>query len=68
MVLLKTLLIICSKNDKKSMVIKVTKLVFLKISQNSQEDTSAGVCSNKKFAGLQPATLLNKRLQTGALL
>ena len=72
MVFLKTLLIIYSKNDKKSMVIKVcsrlTKQVFLKISQNSQEDSSAGVSSNKKFAGLQPATLFNKRLQIGALL
>ena len=51
------------------MVIKVcrrpTKQVFLKLSQNSQENTSAGVPSNKKFAGLQPATLLNKRLQHG---
>ena len=67
MVFLKTLLIIYPKNDKQSMVMKVcsrpTKQIFLKISQNSQENTSAGVSSNKKFAGLQPATLLNKRLQ-----
>ena len=67
MVFLETLLIIYPKNDKQSMVTKVcsrsTKQVFLKISQNSQENTSAGVSSNKKFAGLQPATLLNKRLQ-----
>ena len=67
MVFLKTLLIIYPKNDKQSMVIKVcsrpTKQVFLKLSQNSQENTPAGVPSNKKFAGFQPATLLNKRLQ-----
>ena len=68
-VFLKTLFIIYPKNDKENMVIKVcrrpTKQVFLKLSQNSQENTSAGVPSNKKFAGLQPATLLNKRLQHG---
>ena len=67
MVFLKILLIIYPKNDKQSMVIKacsrLTKQVFLKISQNAQENTSAGVSSNKKFADLQPATLSNKRLQ-----
>ena len=56
MVFLKTLLIIYLTNDKRSMVIKVrsrpTKSVFLKILQNSQKNTSAGVSSNKKFAGL----------------
>ena len=67
MVFLKTLLIIYPKNDKQSMVIKacsrLTKQVFLKISQNAQENTSAGVSSNKKFADLQAATLSNKSLQ-----
>ena len=67
MVFLKTLLIIYPKNDKQSMVIKacsrLTKQVFLKISQNAQENTAAGVSSNKKFADLQVATLSNKSLQ-----
>ena len=52
---------------KKIIVMKVcsrsTNQVFLKISQNSQENTSAGVSFFNKFLGLQLATLLNKRLQ-----
>ena len=47
MVLLKTLLTIYPKNDKQNIVIKVcshcTNQVFLKTSQNSQENTCAGV-------------------------
>ena len=38
------------------------KKVFLKISQNSQENTCARVFFFNKFAGLRPATLLKKRL------
>ena len=37
---------------------------FLKILQNSHENTCAGVFFNK-FAGLKPSTLFNKRLQQG---
>ena len=36
--------------------------VFLEISQNSQENTSASVSFFNKVAGLRPATLLKKRL------
>ena len=38
------------------------KMVFLEISQNSQENTCARVSFFKKVAGLRPATLLKKRL------
>ena len=66
MVLLKTLFIIYPKNDKQNIVIKVcscsTNQVFLKISQNSQETTCAWVSFLNKIAGLQHATLFNKRL------
>ena len=37
---------------------------FLKFLQNSHENTCAGVFF-KKFAGLKPSTLFNKRLQQG---
>ena len=68
---LKKLLIINRKNDKQNIVIKVcgrsTKYVFLKISQNSLENYCAEVSFlinlQALFAGLQPATLFNKRLQ-----
>ena len=66
MVLLKTLFIIYPKNDKQNIVIKVcscsTNQVFLKISQNSQETTCAWASFLNKIAGLQHATLFNKRL------
>ena len=61
MVLLKTLLPIYPKNDKQNMV-------FLKISQNSQENAYAGVLFLNKFAGLQPALYLTKDSSTGAFL
>ena len=66
MVLFKIPLFIFPKSDIQSIVIKVcslfTKQVFLKILQNSPENICAGVCFNK-FASVQPATSLNKRLQ-----
>ena len=37
-------------------------MVFLEISQNSQENTSAGVSFFNKVAGLSPAILLKNRL------
>ena len=38
------------------------KKIFLKISQNSQENTCTRASFFKKVAGLRPATLLQKRL------
>ena len=43
-------------------------MVFLKISQNSQENAYAGVFFLNKFAGLQPALYLTKDSSTGAFL
>ena len=37
--------------------------MFLKISQNSQENTCVGISFFDKFADLRPATLLKERLQ-----
>ena len=72
MVLLKTLLTIYPKNDKQNIVIKVcshcTNQVFLKTSQNSQENTCAGVFFLNKFAGLQPALYLTRGSRTDAFL
>ena len=38
----------------------LSKKLFLKISQNSQENTCAGVSFFDKVVGLRPATLLKK--------
>ena len=52
----------CACEIKEALVQKCSvKKVFLEISQNSQENTCAGVFFNK-VAGLRPATLLKKRL------
>ena len=72
MVLLKTLLTIYPKNDKQNIVIKVcshsTNLVFLNISQTSQENTCDGVFFLNKFASLQPTLYLTWDSSTGAFL
>ena len=52
---IKMVLIIYPENDKKQ--------VFLKISQNVQENTCAEVLVFNKFERLQTATLFNERLQ-----
>ena len=44
-----------------------TKVVFLKILKNSQENTRVGL-SCYKVAGLRPATFFKKRLQKGVFL
>ena len=52
----------CSLVDTEACIRGVLyKKVFLKISQNSQENAYARVCYNK-VAALRPATLLKKRL------
>ena len=72
MVLFKTLLTIYPKNDKQNIVTKAcshsTNLIFLKISQNSQENTCAGVFFLNKFAGLQHGLYLTRDSSTDAFL
>ena len=43
------------------MTVFCKKKVFLKISQNSQQNTYARIYSFNKVTGLRPATLLKKR-------
>ena len=54
---------LCQKFNLEAVTQKCSvKKVFLKISQNSQENTCARVLFFNKVAGIRPATLFNKRI------